>query len=146
MLNKVILMGRLTRDPELRTTPNGVNVASFSIAVNRDYTKAGEERIADFINCVAWRNTADFVSKYFIKGMMIIVEGRIQSRSWTDTDGRKRYATDVVCESVQFGETKKQLEEGQSPEPTQAAPTEAEQGFDLPEGFALASNDEDLPF
>lgn len=145
MLNKVILMGRLTRDPELKTTQNGVNVASFSIAVNRDYAKANEERIADFINCVAWRGTADFVSKYFTKGMAIIVEGRLQSRSWTDTSGAKRYATDVVCDTVHFGESKNR-QEGQRTEPTQAAPEDTEQGFDLPEGFALASDDEDLPF
>jgi len=135
MLNRVILMGRLTRDPELRTTGSGVSVASFSLAVDRGYAKTGEERQTDFINCVAWRGTADFVSKYFTKGMMMVVEGRIQSRSWEDTSGNKRYATDVVAESVQFGESKK-ARDGAA----------AQNDFDVPEGFAVAEDDDTLPF
>lgn len=141
MLNRAILMGRLTRDPELKTTPNGVNVASFTLAVARDY-KQGEERQSDFISCVAWRGTADFVSKYFTKGMMMIVEGRIQTRSWEGSDGNKRYATDVVCDNIQFGESKKQQAEGQTA-PNQAEPTQG--GFDVPDGF-MPTYDEDLPF
>ena len=85
MLNKVILMGRLTKDPELRNTPNGVSVASFTLAVDRDYARQGEERKTDFINIVAWRNTADFVSKYFTKGQLVAVCGKLQVRSWDDT-------------------------------------------------------------
>lgn len=107
MLNRSILMGRLTRDPELRTTPSGVSVASFTLAVDRGYAKAGEERQTDFINIVAWRATAEFVGRYFTKGMMMIVEGRIQSRSWEDQNGNKRYATEVVADNIQFGESKK---------------------------------------
>ena len=137
MLNRVILMGRLTRDPELRTTPSGGSVASFSLAVDRSYAKTGEERQTDFINCVAWRGTADFVSKYFTKGMMMIVEGRIQSRSWEDTTGNKRYATEVVAENVQFGETKKAAAESKTPKVD-------DDGWSAPEGFAVA--DEDLPW
>ena len=102
MLNKVILMGRLTRDPELRSTPNGVSVASFTLAVDRDFAKQGEERKTDFINIVAWRNTADFVSKYFTKGQLVAVSGKLQVRSWDDAQsGQKRYATDVVADEVE---------------------------------------------
>ena len=96
MLNKVILMGRFTRDPELRSTPQGISTCSFSIAVDRNFVRPGEERKADFINCVAWRQTAEFISKYFKKGSMVALEGSIQTRSWDDQDGKKRYATDVV--------------------------------------------------
>lgn len=110
MLNKVILMGRLTRDPELRSTPQGVSTCSFSLAVERNF-KNGEERKTDFINCVAWRQTAEFVSKYFKKGNMVALEGSIQTRSWDD-DGKKRYATDVVVGQVYFAESKK---DGTSP-------------------------------
>lgn len=107
MINKAILMGRLTRDPELRHTNSGTAVCSFSIAIDGGY---GENRRTDFINCVAWSKTAEFVTNYFSKGKMIIVEGRIQSRSWDDPNGGKRYATEVVAENVSFGETKKSSE------------------------------------
>ena len=106
MLNKVILMGRLTRDPELRSTPQGVSSCSFSLAVDRNFVKQGEERKADFINCVAWRQTAEFISKYFKKGNMVALEGSIQTRSWDDNEGKKRYATDVVVSQVYFAESK----------------------------------------
>lgn len=105
MLNKVILMGRLTRDPELRSTPQGVSTCSFSLAVERNF-KNGEERKADFINCVAWRQTAEFISKYFNKGNMVALEGSIQTRSWDD-NGSKRYATEVIVSQVYFAESKK---------------------------------------
>lgn len=105
MLNKVILMGRLTRDPELRSTPQGVSTCSFSIAVDRNFVREGEERKADFINCVAWRQTAEFISKYFKKGSMAALEGSIQTRSWDD-DGSKRYATEVIVSQVYFAESK----------------------------------------
>ena len=107
MINKAILMGRLTRDPELRHTNSGTAVCSFSVAIDNGY---GENRRTDFINCVAWSKTAEFVTNYFSKGKMIIVEGRIQSRSWDDPNGGKRYATEVVAENVSFGETKKNSE------------------------------------
>ena len=100
--NKVILGGRLTADPELRQTPSGVAATSFSIAVNRPYSKNQEQQQADFINCVAWRSTAEFITKYFKKGSSICVTGSIQNRSWTDKDGQKRYATDVVVSEATF--------------------------------------------
>lgn len=107
MLNKVVLMGRFTRDPELRSTPQGISTCAFTLAVDRDYVKQGEERKADFINCVAWRNTAEFISKYFRKGSMAALEGSIQTRSWDSTDGKKGYATEVIVNNIYFGESKK---------------------------------------
>ena len=108
MLNNVIIMGRLTRDPEIRRTGSGVAVASFTVAVDRDFAdKQSGERETDFIDCVAWRSTAEFVSKYFAKGSMAIVSGRLQVRSWTDKDGNKRRSTEVLADSVYFGEAKK---------------------------------------
>lgn len=107
MLNKVILMGRLTRDPELRSTQGGASVCSFTLAVQRKYAPKGQERQTDFINCTAWRNTAEFISKYFTKGQLMAVEGSIQTRSWDDNDGNRRYATDVVVNEVEFVESKR---------------------------------------
>ena len=95
MLNKAILMGRITRDPELRYTPNNVAVCTFTVAIDRRFVRQGEERQADFINVVAWRQQAEFVAKYFTKGRMINVVGSIQTRSWDDQNGTKRYATEV---------------------------------------------------
>lgn len=107
MYNKVILMGRLTRDPELKTTPNGVSVATFSIAVDRRFTKSGEEKKTDFFNIVAWRHQADFVSKFFYKGRCILVEGEIQNRNYQDKEGNTRYITEVIADSLHFtGEPK----------------------------------------
>ena len=99
-------MGRLTRDPELRSTPQGVSTCSFSLAVERNFVCQGEERKADFINCVAWRQTAEFISKYFRKGSLMALEGSIQTRSWDD-DGKKRYATEVIVSQVYFAESRK---------------------------------------
>jgi len=107
MLNHIVLMGRLTRDPELRRTPNGVAVASFSIAVDRDFSSQGGERQTDFIDIVAWRGTAEFVSKYFFKGSMVVVSGRLQIRDWTDREGGKRRTAEVVADNVYFGESKR---------------------------------------
>lgn len=104
MINRVILMGRLVADPELRQTPNGVSVCAFRIAVDRNYS--GKEKQADFIDIVAWRQSAEFVSKYFAKGKMIIVEGSIQTRKYEDRNGNKRTAVEVVADNVQFGEPK----------------------------------------
>ncbi len=101
-MNKVILMGRITRDPELRSTPNGISVLSFSIAVDRRFSGKNGERQTDFINCVAWRQTAEFIAKYFPKGRMIAVCGSLQTRSWDDQDGKKRYAMDVVVDEAYF--------------------------------------------
>lgn len=109
MLNHITIMGRLTRDPELRKTGSGTSVASFTVAVDRDFSgKDGGEKETDFIDCVAWRNTADFVSKYFAKGRMIVVSGRLQLRDWTDKEGNKRRAAEVVADSCYFGDSKKE--------------------------------------
>ena len=106
MFNLVVLTGRLTADPELKTTPNGYSVTTFSIAVNRRY-RAGEESQADFINIVAWRQTAEFVTRYFKKGSMIGIEGSIQTRKYTDKNGNNRTAFEVVANNVQFVESKR---------------------------------------
>lgn len=106
MLNKIFLMGRLTRDPELRRTPGGTAVTSFSLAVDRDFKDQNGERETDFIDVVAWRNTAEFVSKYFTKGRMAVVEGRLQIRDYTDREGVKRRTAEVVADSVYFGDSK----------------------------------------
>ena len=108
MLNKIFLMGRLTRDPELRRTQTGTPVASFSLAVDRDFKdKSTGERTTDFIDVVAWRQTAEFVSRYFTKGRMAVVEGRLQIRDWTDKDGGKRRSAEVVADNVYFGDSKR---------------------------------------
>lgn len=107
MLNVAILMGRLVADPELRHTPNNVAVTSFTIAVDRSYVKSGAERQADFIDVVAWRNTAEFVCKYFRKGQMIALQGSIQTRSYTDNQGIKRKAFEIVADNVHFADSKR---------------------------------------
>ena len=113
MLNHIVIMGRLTRDPELRRTGSGIAVASFSVAVDRDFGgRDGGERETDFIDCVAWRQTGEFVSKYFTKGSMIVVSGRLQIRSWTDKEGNKRRTADVVADNCYFGESKRTNEGG----------------------------------
>ena len=113
MLNHIVIMGRLVRDPELRRTGTGIAVASFRVAVDRDYApKDGSERKADFIDCVAWRQTGEFISKYFTKGRMIIVDGRLEMRDWTDKDGNKRVAAEVVADNVYFGDSKR---DGEAP-------------------------------
>ena len=131
-MNKVILVGRLTKDPELRATQSGVAVVSFSVACDRRFAKEGE-RSADFISCVAWGKTAEFISRYFTKGTRIGLSGRIETRSWEDDKGNKRYATDVVAEEVEFCQSKN--EGGQAP----SAPNADVSGFTPVE-------DEDLPF
>ena len=106
MLNHIVLMGRLTRDPELRYTQSQIPVATFRLAVDRDFGR-GEEKQTDFIDCVAWRQTGEFVSKYFQKGSMAVVSGRLQMRDWTDKDGNKRTTAEVVVDNVYFGESKR---------------------------------------
>ena len=114
MLNHITIMGRLTRDPELRRTGSGVAVASFTVAVDRDFGgRDGGEKETDFIDCVAWRQTGEFVSKYFTKGRMIVVSGRLQIRSWTDKDGNKRRTAEVVADNCYFGDSKRD-EQGSS--------------------------------
>lgn len=107
MLNKVMIMGRLTRDPEMRRTQSGHKTASFSVAVDRDYAPQGSERKTDFIQCVAWNGTAEFIEKYFKKGAMIVVSGRITVDQWTDSDGTRRSRTEISAEQVYFGDSKK---------------------------------------
>lgn len=107
MLNHITIMGRLAQDPELRRTGGGVSVTSFTVAVDRDRAAQGQERDTDFIDCVAWRAGAEFVSRYFSKGSMIVVSGRLQTRSWTDKDGKKRRSTEIMAEDCYFGESKR---------------------------------------
>lgn len=115
MLNKIILQGRLCKDPELRRTGNGTAVTSFSLAVDRDFKSQSGEKETDFIDIVAWRSTAEFVSKYFSKGRMAVVEGRLQIRDWTDKDGGKRVAIEIVADNVYFGDSKRDAEAGAAP-------------------------------
>ena len=150
MINKAIIMGRLTRDLELRHTGSGTTVCSFTVAVDNGY---GENRQADFINCVAWNKTAEFVSKYFTKGRMIIVIGRIATRTWEGQDGKKNYVTEVVANEVSFGESKRSQESGgyTAPAPAAGIPS-APAAPAFPENTAeddftpLLDTDDDLPF
>ena len=129
-MNKTILMGRLTRDPETRyTQTNNIQVTSFTLAVNRRFTKEGEQQ-ADFINIVAWNKTAEFVSKYFKKGQQVVVIGRIQTRTWDDDQAQKHYVTEVIAEEVYFADSKK--------EDSQVTSNQNE--------FEQIQNDDDLPF
>ena len=113
MLNHIIIMGRLTRDPELRRTNTGKAVASFTVAVDRDFSQ-GDQKETDFIECVAWQKTGEFVSKYFSKGSMIVVSGRLQIRSWTDKEGNKRRTAEVIADNCYFGESKRDSASGSS--------------------------------
>lgn len=107
MLNHITIMGRLVRDPELRQTNSGISVLSFTLAVDRDYSPKDGEKETDFIDCTAWRNTADFISKYFSKGRMAVVSGRLQIRQWKDKEGNNRRSAEVVADSCYFGDSKK---------------------------------------
>ena len=148
MLNRIILMGRLTRDPELRHTQTGTAVASFSLAVDRDFrNRDSGEKGVDFIDVVAWRNTAEFVSKYFTKGRMAVVEGRLQIRDWTDREGGKRRSAEVVADNIDFGDSKRDGETGGASFSRPAAPAD----YGMPpvggDQFAeLADDDGELPF
>lgn len=150
MINRVVLVGRLTRDPELRYTESGIAVATFTIAVNRTFTGASGEREADFIQCVVWRKQAENVNQYVGKGSLVGVEGRIQTRSYDDATGNKRYVTEVVCDSVQFLEPRGSRPQGESfgaPfEPQQQPvnePAKQSQSFDI---SGIDIDDDDLPF
>ena len=151
MLNRIILMGRLTRDPELRHTQTGTAVASFTLAVDRDFKDRNSgERATDFIDIVAWRNTAEFVSKYFTKGRMAVVEGRLQIRDWTDKDGNKRTTAEVVADNIYFGDSKRDGEGGGYSTYNQggySAPASSGYGAPMGDQFADLSNDDgELPF
>ena len=152
MLNHITLMGRLTRDPELRYTQSQIPVASFSLAVDRDYGgRDGGERQTDFIDIVAWRQTAEFVSKYFTKGRMAVVSGRLQIRNWTDKEGNKRRSAEVVADNVYFGDSKRDGGSGGSFAEYGSYSAPAEGGFTAPAAptsdfSMLETNDSDLPF
>lgn len=151
MLNVAVLMGRLVADPELRHTANDISVTSFTIAVDRSYVKAGADRQADFIDIVAWRGTADFVCKYFRKGQLVAVQGAIQTRTYTDKDGNKRKAFEVVADNVHFAESKRDGAAAQSnyhSRTTDAAPEQPAPAYTSGDtgDFEEIVSDEDLPF
>lgn len=145
MLNKIILMGRLAADPELKTTNSGLSVACFRMAVDRNYqSKEGGEKQADFIPCVAWRQTAEFIARYFGKGRMIAVEGTLQSRNYEDKDGHKRTAYEVLVDHAYFADSKPQEDRQQAPAAAQAAPAQPQ--LQIPSAADPYSDDGDLPF
>ena len=148
MLNHITIMGRLTRDPELRRTGSGIAVASFTLAVDRDFKgRDGGERATDFIDVVAWRNTAEFVSKYFTKGRMAVVEGRLQIRDWTDRDGGKRRTAEVIADNIYFGDSRRDGESSGGSYSRVSAPAPVDYGMPSGDQFAeLADDDGDLPF
>jgi single-strand DNA-binding protein len=154
MLNVAVLMGRLVADPELRQTPNGVSVTTFTLAVDRSYVKSGAERQTDFIDIVAWRNTAEFVCKYFRKGQLAAVQGSIQTRSYTDKEGNKRKAFEIVADNVHFAEPKRDGASGTS-HIGERAESHAASQVDRPapaysngnvDDFEEIPSDDDLPF
>lgn len=143
MLNHITIMGRLVRDPELRRTGSGTAVASFTLAVDRDYSK--EEKKADFINCVAWRQTGEFVSKYFAKGRMMVADGRLEMREWTDKDGNKRISAEVIVENAYFADSKKEDSGAQGGYP--APSPNGYQNYQAPQAYApMDGDDPRLPF
>ena len=153
MLNHITLMGRLTRDPELRRTGSGVAVASFSIAVDRDFGgRDGGEKKTDFIDCVAWRQTGEFISKYFTKGRMIVVDGRLEMRDWTDKEGNKRRSAEVIVANAYFGDSKRDGDGGSSYSGSSfSAPAGGFGGYSAPSSSAsdfamLEDDDAQLPF
>lgn len=137
MLNHIVLMGRMTKDPEMNQTPSGVSVANFRLAVDRDFAdKATGNREADFIDVVAWRGTGEFVSRYFHKGSMAVVAGRLQMRNWTDKDGNKRTSAEVVADNVYFGDSKR--DGAQQPAQPASAPA--------PQDFPELADEDGMPF
>ena len=142
MLNHITIMGRLTRDPEMRSTQSGVAVASFTLAVDRDFGGSGGEKQTDFIDCTAWRHTAEFVSKYFSKGRMAVVSGRLQIDNYTDNDGNKRKSAKVIADNIYFGDSKKDgTAGGQSDGQNTEQITPASTGF-----VPVEVDDSELPF
>ena len=137
MLNKIVIIGRLTAEPELRHTANATPVASFTLAVERDFKGNDGQKQTDFINCIAWRSTAEFVSKYFSKGSMAVVSGRLQIRSYQDRDGNNRTVAEVLAENVYFGESRRSHDSSDSHD-TSAAEQKS--------GFVELDDEEDLPF
>ena len=151
MLNHIVVMGRLTRDPELRRTGSGIAVASFSLAVDRDFApKDGGNRETDFIDCVAWRQTGEFVSKYFTKGRMAVVSGRLQIRQWTDKDGNNRRSAEIVADNVYFGDSKRDGQNASAAAPASSEfnplPSTTPVPFSSPDMTQMEIGDDDLPF
>ncbi len=144
MINSVVIMGRLTFDPELRTTPSGVSVVQFQVAVDRNFQRQGEERKTDFIDVTAWRQTAEFISRYFRKGSMIAVEGSIQTDNFTDNSGNKRKSVRVVANNVSFCGSKAESAVNTNPAYSQPAPSYA--SADNSDFEEIVDDDEDLPF
>lgn len=144
MINTVVLMGRLTFDPELRTTSNGLSVVSFQVACDRNYQRAGEERKADFIDVTAWRQTAEFISRYFRKGSMIAIEGTLQTDNYTDKDGNKRKRVQVVANNVSFCGSKS--ESGTNTNPVYNQPAQSYASADNSDFEEIVDDDDDLPF
>lgn len=144
MINSVVIMGRLTFDPELRTTPNGISVVRFQVACERNFQRSGEERKADFIDVTAWRQTAEFISRYFHKGSMIAVEGSIQTENFTDQNGNKRKSVQVVANNVSFCGSKAESGTNSNPAYSQPAPSYA--SADNSDFEEIVDDDDDLPF
>lgn len=148
--NKVIIGGRLTTDPELKTTQSGVQVTSFSVAVNRKYSGQDQQPQTDFINVVAWRQNAEFISRFFRKGSSICIVGSLQTRSWTDQNGQKRYATDVVADEASFVDSKKDSEGNSTSAKENGSQAKYEAPAYIPESYLNPSlpvaGDEELPF
>lgn len=145
-LNKVIMAGRLTADPELRTTPSGVPVTRFTVAISRPKTKDGVEQKADFISTIAWRTTAEFITKYFRKGSSICIVGSIQTSDWTDQNGQKRYSTEVLATEAMFVDSKSETGGQYTPDPAYAAPPTFASTPGATPKFEELKTDEDLPF
>ena len=145
MLNTITIMGRLTRDPELRTTQSGTPVASFTVACERDFAGQDQEKVTDFIDCVAWRQGGEFVSKYFHKGNMIIVDGRLQSRKWEDRDGNKRTSWEINADHCYFGESKRS-DSAAEPRSDSNAPVPEYKGPEHQQFVDLSDGDGELPF
>jgi len=143
-LNKVILMGRLTKDIEMRQTPNGVSLARFSIAVTRRFKNSNGEYDADFINCIAWRKTGEFIARYFQKGSMIAVVGSIQTRSWDGNDGKKQYATEVIVDEAYFTGSKSENSTGGNTDFSDSGLDDLNSQYG--DDFATIGDEEDLPF
>ena len=154
MLNHIVLMGRLTRDPELRYTSSNIPVASFRVAVDRDFGRGENgEKQTDFIDVVAWRQTGEFVSKYFAKGSMAVVSGRLQMRDWTDRDGNKRTSAEVVADNVYFGDSKRRDDGGEQPSRSSYTPrSNSQDSYGQSSGPSrsafedLSDDDGELPF
>ena len=148
MLNRVLVAGRLTRDPELRYTGNNIPVASFSIAVDRDIKSKDGDKVTDFFDCVAWRNSGEFVSKYFSKGRVIIVDGRLQSRKWEDKDGNKRTSIEIIVDSAYFGDSKRDGDERAEQKSSNGVAVDTSERIDKPSGVFVEVDEDDgeLPF